>query len=290
MSDGALSYKSFVREPVSRAWPLTNGQSVVPGEIAALDFATGRVRPADDASGYLPLGLVRGPGEFHGVDTLVAGGSGMKAGDAGGTYSASIDIAPMIIEGVTVAGFSAATNTGDYVYLTDGKTLTLTQPADDAVIFGVVLGVNKTDDSLADIITAGFLGLFGPVTAPGRVDTWWDLAVPAFGGGGGTTFTITAPCRLKLKSLDFVASVAVSTASSSFTVQVAANASNMLPSAATVALADVNAKGKVKNVPLTQNQIVNQGDTITLTCIDGGTAMANGALYVRAYFDVLPGA
>lgn len=105
---------------------IKSAEALVPGGHVALNLSTGHYEFAGDAANLMPCGL---------VDRALDGNNAHLTGN--GTYKG-------VFSGgntprVSVTGASAVTDTGKFVYATDGQTYTLTRPADDAVPCGIVI-------------------------------------------------------------------------------------------------------------------------------------------------------
>lgn len=99
-----------------------DGATVYKGALVALVVGTGTVTNYDDAANHIPLGY---------ATKHVVGDGVLK-------IPIQIDDA-LILNSVTVTGVAAATDNGAAVYATDENTFSLTRPADDAHVIGLVL-------------------------------------------------------------------------------------------------------------------------------------------------------
>jgi len=112
---GADSYGEFV---------VTSGSTLYKGALVGMVQGTGTIQGYDDAAGHIPIGYMSGPGNS-------------VVGD--GTLKAQVNLRGDVLKSQTVTGAAAATDNFAELYATDDNTFTLTRPADDAAVVGIVL-------------------------------------------------------------------------------------------------------------------------------------------------------
>lgn len=110
---------------------VVSGTTIYKGAIVAYLAGTGTVTNYDDVAGHIPLGYAQ--------EKVVGDGS----------LRIQVRLAGDVIRDQSITGVSDETTNGRAVYATDEATFTLTRPADDAHVVGVVL---DGDSSNADLL------------------------------------------------------------------------------------------------------------------------------------------
>lgn len=147
----------FRSRATSKDFIVKNGSTVYQGSLVGVEHGTGHVVPLDDATDRSFVGIA----------------AAKVVGD--GTLTVQVYIPDMIITGASVTGFSAQTACLQPVYATADGTLTLTRPADDAVM--VALTQKYTSSGVGDILAFGAI----------------DAAILKLSGGGKKRLVIGSP-------------------------------------------------------------------------------------------------
>ena len=116
--------------PDSRSFVVTSGVTVYKGALVGIVVGTGTLTNHNDAAASLPIG--------YALETVV--------GD--GTLRCQVGLRGDIIRDQTITGVTGAAQNGRSVYATDENTFTLTRPADDAAVVGIVLEGGASDADL----------------------------------------------------------------------------------------------------------------------------------------------
>lgn len=130
---------------------VTSGVKIYQGALVALEFGTGTIDNLNDEPGHVYIGRAQ-----PSAASVTGDGSSV-------TCPVLLDGA-QLLPSATVTGASAATDNLEPVYATDEDTLTLSRPADDAAVVGVVLrhvSGTSCDVLMFDILSSVILGLAG---------------------------------------------------------------------------------------------------------------------------------
>jgi len=252
--------------------------------VVSVDITTGLVENADDTADLLPIGLVVGSSDR---DNSISG----LTGDGNKTV---IVRTGNLLNSVTVAGVSAITDFGKFVYATDNQTFTLTKPTAGIPIGWVKKWRNSTTCDV-QMFTSSELLMMSYVPQKERI----FLGIVTGQNLGGTSaadlLKYTAYRRMQLDTLIAMPMIDDAVLAGDQDVNLEIGSTNVTGTMA-LAYTDCNGVadlGTAVTQALTGSTIANQGDEITLELVASGTGFTDETLCgFMIYVDVtyLPGA
>lgn len=264
---------------------IKSSEELVYGGYAAISANTGLVEFADVVDYLIPVGVVKKA--VHPAGTLT--------GNAGGDYSVSCK-AGGILKGVSVAGASAATDTGKLVWATDGQTLTMTKPT-TGIPFGFIRkwSTSTTCDVQSFDYKDGIFFSFIPRKR--RIFLGLIHSLSLEGTSAIDLLTWTADCRCTIDDLyAYPALVDAGLVAGEQTANLEIGTTDLTGGVITLGFADVDAADalttKVQATAITATNACNEGDVVTLELVESGTgftASQNGAYAVYIEISPLPG-
>lgn len=154
--------------PGTKAYDGVSGAKMVGSEVLVTGafvgelFGTGELQNLADEPGAWPTGYVEHFDDK--VTASVPNSSGAVTGtnlNTDADYGATVQ-GGVIVTGLTVAGATSYAKKGEPVFATDGQTLTLTRPSDDAVPMGFVYDMPRDHTAATNVAVYVF----------GKVESW----------------------------------------------------------------------------------------------------------------------
>lgn len=267
---------------------IKTSEALVKNALVSVDVSTDKVEFADDANNLIPCGLCEGAAD--GITDHLTGNGTYKAVVRGG-----------VIVRWSVTGASAVTDTGKYVYATDGQTLTLTQPSTGLPHGVVVNWISSTtcDVYLFDYLEARALSQAGLATQYELMDIATITSNSLSSTSATTLFTFPASYKhYKIISLHAQAvSFDTGIIAGAQTLNLDIDGTNTTGGVLTLGYANCDAYGDcgtaIDATAITAANEVHQGDVVKLEMAASGTgftAAKEGAFKVYAIIQTLPGA
>uniref|UniRef100_A0A6H1ZFP4 Tail protein n=1 Tax=viral metagenome TaxID=1070528 RepID=A0A6H1ZFP4_9ZZZZ len=275
----ATSNLSHIQEyyPATQAVVKTSEVLVVDG-MAAINLTTGKMENAGTEVDLLPVGLVV-------TDTVGGGTPAAMTGD--GTVEV-IAKSGMKLKNVSVTGASAITDFGKLVYASDNQTYTLTKPT-AGVPVGYISKWNATTYCDIQLFTPAEILMWSVLPQKETIYLGYVSAQSLGGTAAADLLTYTAGRRMQLDTLRALPQIddAAVAGDQDLNLEIGAvNVTGTLTLAYTDcdALADL---GTAVEASLTANNIVSQGEVITLELAASGTAFTDNTVAgFNIYLDV----
>lgn len=233
----------------------------------------------DDEAGMIFAGLVENPG-----------GLASATGDTSATppTETGISILPQILRSVAVTGASAQSDLMSPVYATDNQTLTLTRPADDAEVVGVVQKWHT--GTTCDVLIFGLLGqlILGFAGGNRQIVELGHFDHANLDTGDKVT-SLPMPFHGKFVSLHGAVEAAFTGSGGTAALNLEIGTTNVTGGVLTVSTAAGGTVGTVLDATaITAENVFHEGDLVSLECTGSGTQTA-GRVRVYAIVERLPG-
>lgn len=266
---------------------ITNSETLVKGAVVSAIFGTAGTPAqfAADEAGAWPIGLAVGPESGR---TL----TGANAGNE--TDPAVVTAGEMILKDAAVTAVAADTDIGKPVYATDGQTLSITTPADDALPMGFVYDKDRgSTDAVADVFVLGkvlswLLAMGGGVRKTHCLGTLTAYTAGYIVGSASTGIKLRGHGKI-VTFQAFVTAVATDdTKETSIALKI--NDAAVTGGAADLDVSELQTQGgEVTVTAITGANEFHDGDLLQITAT-GGSPPVDGAVTAFIEVEYLPGA
>lgn len=277
---------ALIENPGGIALAIADTVTVYKGRLAAIrgpDHATsqGDVDNWAETPGLVPAGILPS-----------ANGLASAAGDAAALPppKAALSVLPQILERVAVTGAASAADVLKPVYASDNATLTLTRPADDAVVQGFVTKWHTS--TTCDVMTLGLLGqlLLGMAGGNRQILDLGHFDNAELANGNIAT-GIVLPFHGKFISLHGMVEKAFTGSGGTAEVNLEIGGTNVTGGVLTVSTAAGGTVGtKLDATDITAANVFHEGDVLDVEVANAGGTRTAGRVRLYAIVERLPGA
>ena len=272
-------------DPSGFSAQIANAATLYHGRFAGIRGQThatsqGDVAPYEDEAGMIFAGLAQNPG-----------GLSEDVGDTSATVPprVQLDLTPRILSRVTVTGAAAITDTLKPVYATDDETLTLTRPADDAEVVGVITRWHTS--TTCDVLLLGLPLQIALGMAGGNRELFEIVTMPfASMADGDLVTSLPMPFHGRIISLHALVAEACTGTSGSILVNAEIGTTNVTAGVITVSTAAGGTVGTILDgTAVTAENVFHEGDLLSLEGASAAGTRTLGSLRIYALVERLPG-
>lgn len=268
---------------------IVSAEVLVPGAFAAEIYGNGEIQNAADEANAWPTGIVQKAEE--------AAGDGLTSDYTGTALDTEADKGvtvrgDLILKDATVTGVDNYNDKGKPVYATDGQTLTITRPSDDAVPCGFVWDkVRDSTDTTCDVyffskFTSWLFGVLG-----GNVRTFSIGYVPLGTSAGAQITALPIKGHGKIIGARAVVLTPPTNDTKITTVNFEINGTDTTGGVITLDADAIQTKGAVVEASaFTALNEFHDGDVIDMESATSGTHLADGVFAFFLDIEYLPGA
>lgn len=260
---------------------LVSAEALVVGGFVGELYGVGELQFLADEPGAWPVGRVVGPTK----GTSLTGTNTNDETDVGAAFRGD-----EVVVGIAVTGVASYADKGKPVYATDGQTLTLTRPGDDAIACGFVWDKVRDDTTTTcDVFVFGKATSWMLASAGGNKRRIVLATLPMASIADTSKITHTLWGHGKIVEIGAQPIIDISTGSKATTLTCSINAVAITTGALALTSAGLNTPGTAQSVTPTAANEFHDGDVFNGQF---GTTTTFGEGYAAFYIDVeyLPGA
>lgn len=254
--------------------PIASAEVIQRGAFVGLDIASGRAVDMSQSDDVFPLGFAENFVDNSATAVTTQGQDTQGTGDAAGDVLVTVSLQDRIIEELTITGASAETVRGDFVYMTDENTYTLTRPTSGLPVGWVIRWISASDAAVL-MFSASTQAAIG-IAGGGRFVEYLGEVDSALATGNAITGIIHRHPNSELVDVyAIVTEAATGTSANVILINLELNAVNVTGGVITLTVAD--AVGTVlAGSAITSNagSRVHDGELIDVETVNTGTFTA----------------